>query len=210
LSHRPGELSGGERQRAAVARALVTNAKVLLPPPPEKDSAVHAGAREVFLIVEPMAAAMGVGLPVQEPAGKRNFAADPDQAPPLPSQRHALPRERGRHRACLLPALERRIARLRGDEYLPGGTPPGFHAGGTVNETRFDPDKDSRRHRGLRRLGTHHPASHQEGGQGRDQRGQNCESTVLHRISPAGIIPEMPSRIASNRFAWKLLPYILA
>ena len=34
-----------------------------------KDSARHAGAREVFLIEEPMAAAIGVGLPVQEPAG---------------------------------------------------------------------------------------------------------------------------------------------
>lgn len=34
-----------------------------------KDSATHAGAREVFLIEEPMAAAIGVGLPVQEPAG---------------------------------------------------------------------------------------------------------------------------------------------
>ena len=34
-----------------------------------KDSAMHAGAREVFLIEEPMAAAIGVGLPVQEPAG---------------------------------------------------------------------------------------------------------------------------------------------
>lgn len=34
-----------------------------------KDSAVHAGAREVYLIEEPMAAAIGVGLPVQEPAG---------------------------------------------------------------------------------------------------------------------------------------------
>jgi len=34
-----------------------------------KDSAIHAGAREVFLIEEPMAAAIGVGLPVQEPAG---------------------------------------------------------------------------------------------------------------------------------------------
>lgn len=34
-----------------------------------KDSASHAGAREVFLIEEPMAAAIGVGLPVQEPAG---------------------------------------------------------------------------------------------------------------------------------------------
>ena len=34
-----------------------------------KDSAANAGAREVFLIEEPMAAAIGVGLPVQEPAG---------------------------------------------------------------------------------------------------------------------------------------------
>ncbi|MFH1244894.1 MAG: rod shape-determining protein [Candidatus Omnitrophota bacterium] len=34
-----------------------------------KDSAEHAGAREVFLIEEPIAAAIGVGLPIQEPAG---------------------------------------------------------------------------------------------------------------------------------------------
>lgn len=34
-----------------------------------KDSAIAAGARDVFLIEEPMAAAIGVGLPVQEPAG---------------------------------------------------------------------------------------------------------------------------------------------
>jgi len=34
-----------------------------------KDSALHAGAREVFMIEEPMAAAIGVGLPIQEPAG---------------------------------------------------------------------------------------------------------------------------------------------
>jgi len=34
-----------------------------------RDSAEHAGAREVYLIEEPMAAAIGVGLPVQEPAG---------------------------------------------------------------------------------------------------------------------------------------------
>ena len=33
------------------------------------DSAKQAGAREVHLIEEPMAAAIGVGLPVQEPAG---------------------------------------------------------------------------------------------------------------------------------------------
>lgn len=34
-----------------------------------KDSALHAGAREVFMIEEPMAAAIGVGLPIQEPFG---------------------------------------------------------------------------------------------------------------------------------------------
>lgn len=34
-----------------------------------KDSAKHAGAREVYLIEEPMAAAIGVGMPVAEPAG---------------------------------------------------------------------------------------------------------------------------------------------
>ena len=34
-----------------------------------RESALHAGAREVYLIEEPMAAALGVGLPVQEAAG---------------------------------------------------------------------------------------------------------------------------------------------
>ncbi len=34
-----------------------------------RDSAEHAGAREVFLVEEPMAAAIGVGLPVHEPVG---------------------------------------------------------------------------------------------------------------------------------------------
>ena len=34
-----------------------------------EDSAARAGARDVFLIEEPMAAAIGVGLPVHEPAG---------------------------------------------------------------------------------------------------------------------------------------------
>ena len=34
-----------------------------------RESAAHAGAREVYLIEEPMAAAIGVGLPVQDPAG---------------------------------------------------------------------------------------------------------------------------------------------
>ncbi len=34
-----------------------------------EEAAVHAGAREAFLIEEPMAAAIGAGLPVQEPTG---------------------------------------------------------------------------------------------------------------------------------------------
>ncbi|NQS97576.1 MAG: rod shape-determining protein [candidate division Zixibacteria bacterium] len=34
-----------------------------------RDSAEHAGAREVYLIAEPMASALGVGLPVNEPVG---------------------------------------------------------------------------------------------------------------------------------------------
>ncbi len=34
-----------------------------------KDSALHAGAREVYLVEEPIAAAIGVGLPIYEPAG---------------------------------------------------------------------------------------------------------------------------------------------
>lgn len=32
-----------------------------------KDSAIHAGAREVYLLEEPLASALGVGLPVDEP-----------------------------------------------------------------------------------------------------------------------------------------------
>lgn len=34
-----------------------------------KDSAMQAGAREVYTIIEPMAAAIGAGLPVQDPIG---------------------------------------------------------------------------------------------------------------------------------------------
>lgn len=33
-----------------------------------KESAIHAGAREVLLLEEPMAAAIGVGLPIEDPA----------------------------------------------------------------------------------------------------------------------------------------------
>lgn len=34
-----------------------------------RDSAIRAGARQVFLVEEPKAAAIGVGLPIQEPSG---------------------------------------------------------------------------------------------------------------------------------------------
>jgi len=34
-----------------------------------RDSALHAGAREVHLVEEPVAAAIGVGLPIEEPSG---------------------------------------------------------------------------------------------------------------------------------------------
>ena len=35
-----------------------------------KDSSEHAGAKEVYLIHEPMAAAIGIGIDVEEPMGK--------------------------------------------------------------------------------------------------------------------------------------------
>jgi rod shape-determining protein MreB and related proteins len=34
-----------------------------------RDSAEHAGAKEVYLIHEPMAAAIGIGIDVEEPMG---------------------------------------------------------------------------------------------------------------------------------------------
>jgi rod shape-determining protein MreB len=34
-----------------------------------RDAALHAGAREVYLVEEPVAAAIGAGLPIQEPGG---------------------------------------------------------------------------------------------------------------------------------------------
>ena len=33
-----------------------------------RDSALGAGAKEVFMVAEPMAAAIGVGLPIETPA----------------------------------------------------------------------------------------------------------------------------------------------
>src|SRR5207245_1715750 len=44
-----------------------------------RDSAMQAGAREVYLIEEPMAAAIGAGLPIQEPGG--NMIVDIDGIP---------------------------------------------------------------------------------------------------------------------------------
>src|SRR5256886_13569785 len=35
-----------------------------------RDAAMHAGARAVYLVEEPVAAAMGAGLPIEEPGGK--------------------------------------------------------------------------------------------------------------------------------------------
>ena len=36
------------------------------------DAAINAGAREAFLIEEPMAAAIGAGLPITEPSGSND------------------------------------------------------------------------------------------------------------------------------------------
>jgi rod shape-determining protein MreB len=59
-------------------RRFLVRPSVVIAIPPEitevekravEDSAIHAGARNVFLVEQPKAAAIGVGLPVQEPGG---------------------------------------------------------------------------------------------------------------------------------------------
>ena len=52
-----------------------------------KDSTEHAGAREVHLIAEPMAAAMGVGLPVNDPVGSMviDIGGEQPKSPSSPS-----------------------------------------------------------------------------------------------------------------------------